>query len=345
MGYWYGEPLSILGGLSTMILEFKQYWKGLPNNIGLNNIRWFLRTPGRFSGFEFEIRTASTYLNRTRYNVEPKFFDPRCGRGEPDIVMVKGNQRFNVQCKTMDPSKSSIIPFDVFRYLVGRIGRLCQDHDKHGYLTVQVEEANLNIPYSRKDMDYIVNAVNDLLLNTKKGNKDITFPGGQFTFNSRPSKERVASHLSEQFIMWQENHIFYERRTLSYNENKKASIVCEIVGGKFPSFQSYVFPILEEAAKSAPKTEPLIICLHLYPPVPVYDYRLSPVIQKSVMPALTEFFNRNRHVCLILISSNAQLPIPVSDTRQVIATPAWEVESQHWSGERPDYYPTNAWLR
>ena len=145
--------------------------------------------------------------------------------------------------------------------------------------------------------------------------------------------------------MWQEGYLFSERRTISYGEHRRSAVACSIKGGKFPSFESYVYPKLEEAAKDAPKTDPLIICLHLYPPVPVHDYKRNPAVQKRVIPSLQKFFERNRHVCLVLISSNAQLPIPISRTKQTVLTPAWEIESQYWSDERPDYYSAESLSR
>ena len=62
-------------------------------------------------------------------------------------------------------------------------------------------------------------------------------------------------------------------------------------------------------------------------------------IQKKVVPDLGDFFDRHRHVCLVLISSYAQQAFPVGDNKQIVATPAWELESPYWSGERPDYDP------
>jgi hypothetical protein len=336
MGYWFGEPKSILGHLATMLIEFSDYWKSLPKNIGLKNIRWFLRTPGRFASFEHEIRTASTYMVQTPYQVEPRFFDPGSGRGEPDIVLTKNGKKFNVQCKAMDPTKSSDVPFDLFEYLVGCIGRLCQDYDCHGYLTMHLQEA-LNKSLAKTDMDYVIDIVRELLKGGGKAASGVC-PGGKFTFNSSPSKKSFPQHLWSQFTMWQGSYLFRERRTIRSGEHRKSAVACSVMGGKFPSFESYLYPKLEEAARDAPKTDPLIICLHLYPPVPVYDYQRNSAVQKRVIPALERFFERNRHVCLILISSNAQLPIPLSSTKQTILTPAWEVESQYWSGERPDYY-------
>ena len=111
-------------------------------------------------------------------------------------------------------------------------------------------------------------------------------------------------------------------------------------GGHIPSFESYVYPRLEQSAKESPKIDPLIISVHLYPHVPVHEYVRIPHIQKKVRPDLKEYFNRNRHVCLVLISSNAQQVFWLGGNKQAVATPAWELESQHWSGERPDYDPS-----
>jgi len=80
----------------------------------------------------------------------------------------------------------------------------------------------------------------------------------------------------------------------------------------------------------------------LYPPVPVYNYRWNPQVQKKVITDINKFFDRNRHVCLVLISSNAQLVLPVSVNKGMLLTPAWEIESPSWSGERPDYDPSAA---
>ena len=341
MGYWFGEPKSILGRLAAQVNDFSDYWKKLPDNVGINNIRMFLRTPGRFASFEHEVRTASTYMARTPYHVEPRFFDPRSGPGEPDVVLIKDGKRFNVQCKAMDPTKSSHVSFDLFQYLVGCVGRICHDHDSHGFLTIHLEES-LNKPLVRHDLDYVIKAVHKLLEQSDNAAGSASCPGGKFTFKSSPSKQSFPPHLWSQFSMWQDGYLFRERRTIPRGSHGQSVLACSIVGGKIPSFESYLYPKLEEAAKDAPKANPLIISFHLYPPVPVYDYQRNPAVQKRVIPALKKFFERNRHVCLILISSYAQLPMPISKTKQTILTPAWEVESQYWSGERPDYYPENS---
>lgn len=338
MGYWYGEPKSILGRLATMLSEFSSYWRKLPNNRGLNNIRWFLRSPSRFASFEHEIRTASTYMARTPYQVEPRFFDPSSSPGEPDIALTKDNKRFNVQCKVMDPTKSSDVPFDLFQYLVGCVGRTCQDHGTHGFLTVRLDE-NLTKPLVRHDMDYVVDKVSDILESGNNAAGTALCPGGKLTFKAMSSKKSFPPHLWSQTSMWQDGYLFRERRMIPNGDERPSAVACTIEGGKIPSFESYIYPKLEEAAKEAVKTEPLIICLHLYPPAPVHDYEITPGVQKRVIPALQDFFTRHRHVCLVLISSNAQFPLPVSTTMQTILTPAYEVESQHWSGERPDYDP------
>jgi len=142
--------------------------------------------------------------------------------------------------------------------------------------------------------------------------------------------------------MWTERLLFRERRSIPSKILKtyKLTTVGQISGGAIPSFESYIYPRLEESAKYAPKTAPLIISLHLYPPVPVYNYNRDSQIQKKVIPDLNRFFDRNRHVCVILISSYAQLALPMGGNKQTVLTPAWEIESPYWSGERPDYDPS-----
>lgn len=336
MGYWSGEPKSILGRFVTHILVFKDYWGKLPDDIGLKNMRWFIKKPSRFASFEHEIRTADVYKFRTPYEVEPCFLNPRSKKGEPDIILRKGTKIFNVQCKCMDPSTSSSMSYELFRYLLGCLGRISQDCDIHSYLTVNINK-DIESSITRKDVDSILVRLRELL----KKNLSVVgiqpFSGGNFTFHHEPSRNRRPSHLSDQFTMWSKGYLFQERRTVFSKVFKtyKITTVCQVTGGVFPSFESYVYPRFEEAAREGPRNIPLIICLHLYPPVPVYNYRWDHQVQKKVIPDINKFFDRNRHVCLLLISSNAQMALPVSVKEQMVLTPAWEIESPSWSGERP----------
>ncbi len=341
LGYWYGEPKSILGRFMAQLRDFRNYWESLPDDRGIHNIRWALRTPSRFASFEHELRTASTYKNKTSYDVEPRFFDPQSVRGEPDIILKKNERAFNVQCKSMDPSVSSTMPFELFNYLAGCLSRINQDRGIHGYLSISLDESR-KASLSRKDIDTIVN---QLRRSTESGPNTVgplRFAGGEYTFTTRPAKERLPLNLADSFSIWSGGYLFRQRRTIPSKQSLygKLATVCQVSGGKIPSFESYVYPKIEESAREAPKSAPLIISLHLYPHVPVHEYIRDRRIQNKVVPDLQEFFNRHRHVCLVLISSFAQQLFWLGGNLQTLGTPAWEIESQHWSGERPDYYPT-----
>lgn len=341
MGYWSGEPMSILGRLVTHILDFKDYWENLPNDLGLNNIRHALKSPSRFASFEHETRTADIYRFRTQYRVKPCFLNPQAKKGEPDIILQKDSKTFNVQCKAMDPSISASMPFELFRYLMGCLCRISQDHDIHGYLTVNIEE-HMKSSITRKDVDLILASLREQLRNNLSIVGVQPFTAGNFTFHYEPSRKRRPTHLSNQFIMWNKGYLFRERRIVLSKVSKtyRLTIVCQVSGRVFPSFESYAYPRFEEAAREGPKNTPLIVCLHLYPPVPVHNYQWNPQVQKKVVSDLNKFFDRNRHVCLLLISSNDQLALPISENEAVVLTPAWEIESPYWSGERPDYDPS-----
>lgn len=339
MGYWYGEPKSILGRLTADILEFRDYWEGLPEGVGISNLqRFMLRTPGRFAGFECEVRTASTYKNSTLYRVEPKFFDPRSRPGEPDIVLRRNGKTFNVQCKVMDPSKSSAMPFELFQYLVGCVGRVMQDFMIHGFLSLRLSDI-LSESASKKDVDHIVSELRNGLDNGR-GTVRGSFLAGEFSFTHIPSKKSMSSNIPDGLVMWTKDYLFRERRTFETqaSPSRKLTTVCQVSGGKIPSFENFVFPKLEVAARDAPNDHPTAIYLHLYPPVPVHQYVYDQAVQKKVLPDLTKFFDRHRHICFISISSYAQIAVPVGGNMQKVMTPSWEVESQHWSGERP-YLP------
>jgi hypothetical protein len=144
VGYWIGEPKSILGRLFAKLMDFQDYLEALPEDRGLKNLRYCLRSPTRFASFEHELRTASTYKMRTPYEVEPCFLDAKSKRGEPDIVLRRGGQQFNVQCKVMDPSASSTVSYELFQYLSGRLGRVCQDYNVHSILSVSLSSSAIS---------------------------------------------------------------------------------------------------------------------------------------------------------------------------------------------------------
>ena len=116
--------------------------------------------------------------------------------------------------------------------------------------------------------------------------------------------------------------------------------ICQVSGKRIPPFENYVYPTVVEAAKSAPKSNPLILCIHLYPPVDVHDFAKNKKTHDKLEADFQKFFDKNRHVCLVLVSSYRQQAFWAGGNKQTIATPAWEIESQHWKGERPDYDPS-----
>jgi len=341
MGYWYGESTHILGHLAAYLMDFRYYWESLPNKIGLENIRWCLRTPSRFASFMHEMRTASTYDARTPYEVEPKFFDPRSKLGEPDIILKKGDRTFNVQCKAMDPSISSTMPFELFNYLNGCFSRVCQDHNIHGYLSLILKEQKSE-PLTRRDLDNVITKLRQSIESERKVIGPFSFDWGDCAFNFEKSKKPLPRHMKDHFYIWNKEYLFRLRRTFPLKKSSTGNVTttCQVSGGYIPSFESYIYPKFEQSAKVSSKTIPLIICIHLYPHVPVQEYIRIPQIQKKGRPDLERYLDRNRHVCLILISSNAQQLFWLGGDQGAIATPAWEIESQHWSGERPDYDPS-----
>lgn len=124
------------------------------------------------------------------------------------------------------------------------------------------------------------------------------FSGGNFTFHHEPSRNRHPCHISDQFTMWSKGCLFREKRTVFPKVLKtyKLTTVCQVSGGVFPSFESYVYPRFAEAAREGPKNTPLIICLHLYPPVPRHNYRWDPQVQKKVIPDINKRFDRYIHI-------------------------------------------------
>jgi len=339
VGYWIGEPKSILGRLFAELMDFHDYWTGLPYERGLKNLRYCLRSPMRFASFEHELRTAATYKMRTPYEVEPCFLDARSNRGQPDIVLRKEGQHFNVQCKVMDPSASSTMPYELFQYLSGRLGRVCQDYNVHSILSVSLKGGCAKT-VSKRDVEVIIGRVRKALDRGITTIDSLEFSKGEFTCTHRLGAIPLSERSTHLLTMFTGDYLFREVRNLpSLLQSEGLTSICQVSGVRIPPFENYVYPNAVEAAESAPKSNPLIICIHLYPPMDVHGLATNKITHDKLNADFHKFFDKNRHVCLVLVSSYAQQAFWAGGNKQTIATPAWEIESQHWQGERPDYYP------
>ena len=139
LGVWRGDPVRSLGRLLGRIMEFIDYWDSLPNGRGRTNMRWMLRDPSRFFAFLHEVRLA-THIKLSGYDVEPLFFDPRSERGSPDIIVRDGRLSYDVQCKALNPSEATDLPYDVFQFLAGVFARLVEESGRSYFLFPSPQE-------------------------------------------------------------------------------------------------------------------------------------------------------------------------------------------------------------
>ncbi len=247
-----------------------------------------------------------------------------------------------MQCKVMDPSASSTVSYELFQYLSGRLGRVCQDYNVHSILSVSLKGGGVKA-MSKSDVDVIIGRVRKALDRGIEIVGSLEFSKGEFTYTythrtaANPLSER-STHL---LTMFTGNYFFREVRNLHYLlQPEGLTSICQASGKRIPPFEKYAYPSAIEAAKSAPKSSPLIICIHLYPPFDVHGFAKNKQTHDKLNADFYKFFDNNRHVCLVLISSYGQRAFWVGGDKQTIATPAWEIESQHWQGERPDYDPS-----
>ena len=128
-GVWRGDPSGILARLTAGIVEFQPYWDALPRGLGRDQLRHFLRTPGRFFGFQHELQ-LSVHLKGFGFAVEPSFFDPRAAPGQADIVASDSGRTYGVQCKARNPSVATNLTYEVFQFLAGRFGKDSKELEK-----------------------------------------------------------------------------------------------------------------------------------------------------------------------------------------------------------------------
>lgn len=333
LGYWYGDPIHLLRQLSASIFFFEDYWSKLPNDIGVNNIRYKLSTPAQFNGFLFELIVAvDSKLNRYKdYEVEPLFFDPRTIEGGADIVLRKGVEEIAIQCKTRSPVSSLDMPFDLFHYLFGCLHRLVQDSGYSYKMGI-----NLKQKIEIDDVDAILRQLKTVIasgLEITKFRKDSSFdielsrldiPLGGL------SKAQVAERLEQDRA-----NLFTEIGGYNpYQANASTFTriaLLSVSSTKYESLGRSIVRMVKQAANETRVNSPLILAIHLYGFVKWEDYLRNPTSRQRLRRGLDTILKSYPRIKYVNVSSNRQEYIHQPTGAEFLETPYLEITNQYFA--------------
>lgn len=334
-GFWGGYPEEIFNRLGEEIDRFRDFWEVLPDNRGIDNLRWALTSPQRFFSLCHELSTSFFLAARPGIQVEPLFLDSRSTKGQPDLLVKTLRREFAVQCKSEDPSKARQLPYDLFQYLAGIFQRLVEDSGKSYHLSLHLKK-NINIEHVsriRKRAEKLIKRgiTTPYPWNTTYCDFELTEIGkriGALTLDQirRQVLNQPGDPLYQEFVGIEDDKLIARARRL-------ASLF--ISGRRGKELDWFISTAVTKSVMEANTTLPLIIAIHLYQEIDFGEYQSRPSYKQQLLPWTNNFFKEYPNVAMIFISSNRELyfargfgddKIALKHARQglVVESPEWD---------------------
>ncbi len=334
-GYWGGHPQEMLGRLAGELEQFREYWRLLPKNRGIENLRWAISNPQRFFSLSHELSIANQFAETRGVQVEPLFLDSQSMSGKPDLFVKTSRREFAVQCKSEDPSKAKQMPYDLFQYFAGIFQRLVEDSNRSYHLILQLKK---NV-----DMGYI-NRIRNRMEKLIKGGITVPYPWsttycdfelseigiklGTQTINQlrRRVHNLPGDPLYHEFVPIVDN--------ISNISNRRGSVLF-IYGRRGKELDWFISTAATRTVMEANTPLPLIIAIHLYQEIDFQEYQSRSSYKEKLLPWTNNFFKEHTNVAMIFLSSNRELYLPydighekttVRHMRQgfVMESPEWD---------------------
>lgn len=320
LGYWYGDPVRCLQELAAHIFVFEDYWSKLPNDRGIENIRYKLTNASQFSGFWYELLVAAGYRSNNEYrdyHIEPLFFDPSTSQGSPDIVLKNDGDLVAIQCKARNPGAAHIMSFEEFQYLFGRFFRLVQDSHNSYKLSMNLRQ-RLGIEKLEQILELLRSAIGSNLQlpkHTINNSCDVSLKCLNI-----PITGLTGRHLNK-IVERDDANLYAEgggSGTAGRTVNKVA--LCSVSASQQKSAQEWVAEIVEDAAKNAQGQSPLIVAVHLYHYIRWEKYFNQAANRNRLETKLSQIFKTHPRIKYVNVSSNRQELFTLSDTQRMLRT-------------------------
>lgn len=306
LGYWYGEPTLLLAQIAEQVFLFQDYWDNLPNERGRRNLRNFLlRRPHRFSSFLHELMVATHYALEPDSEVEPAFFDPKSGKGQPDILLRRNGKEIGIQCKSRSPIEALDLSFDLFQYLAGLLIRAVEDSERSFRFTLMVKQK-----LTASDINEIAVKAQNLLASDFYLPFPIRYP--KYDLHVRELKNSPAGLSNEtlkRVVYKTQGDNFVVGAGLNCTRptgNCKNLAVVSVSGPKPLDFVPWTIKTAWDAAGSSPSNIPMILALHLLGSVD-FQRIIGQDIERAILAALKDMLLKYRHIQTVTISSDHQV--------------------------------------
>ena len=333
-GSWGGVPEEVLNRLTEELERFRSYWEKLPEERGINNLRFMLTTPQRYFSMVHEMATAFQFSARPSVQVEPLFLDSQAERGKPDIMVRTPQREFAVQCKSEDPSRAKQLPYDLFQYFAGIYQRLVEDSGKSYSLTLQLKKK-----IDMEELNGIRNRIKGLIRNR------LTVPYAWKTPCADIELSEIGSEMGAQTVEQLRRQALGIKSDPLYHEfvpvgddsplglNRRGSILF-IFGRRSNELYEAIRSAVGRSVAEASTKLPLIVAVHVYQDVDLSEFWNRQTTQQWFRPWTDQFFKQNPNVAMIFLSSNYELYLPrrVNDTQAAVkyVRKGFVLESPEW---------------
>lgn len=303
LGYWYGEPTLFLAQVAEQVFLFQDYWDKLPNERGRRNLRnLLLKRPQRFSSFLHELMVATHYTRQGDYEVEPVFFDPTSGKGQPDILLRRNGKAIGIQCKSRSPIEALDLSFDLFQHLAGLLIRAVEDSERSFRFTLTVKQK-----LTARDVNEIAIKARSLITTGLY----LPYPLMYSRYNLHVRELKIGpSGLSyeelQRAVHETQGNNFVVGAGLNCTSpagNCKNLAVVSVSGRKPLEFVPWTIETAWDAARSSPSTVPMMLALHVFGPVD-FQRIIGGNVELAILAGLKDMVAKYRHIQTVNISSD-----------------------------------------
>lgn len=334
MGVWRGDPEKALGRLLGRIMEFIDYWDSLPNGRGRTNLRYMLRSPSRFFAFLHEVRLA-THIKLSGYHVEPLFFDPRSDKGSPDLIVRDGDLSYDVQCKALNPSEATDLPYDLFQFLAGVFARLVEESGRSYFLFLHLKK-KLDVKAAYSLCGELRELVTPGLTTSGRFESDI-WQVQLVELGYGPGEVTVET-ARQMALNSPGDPLYIEVADLSAtgaSDSAPRVSGCFVSGERRRGLEHFVFSEAQSAAADHTGDNPLIVSVSAYQETDMSAYLNGPSVGQVFRDWTARFFARHPQTALLLISANYQRYLELEGGDTALGTKYLVVESPQWEAVLP----------
>jgi hypothetical protein len=336
-GYWYGEPVNMLGQIADAIHSFEDYWSKIPGQLLSEQLRHKVSSGEQLNGFVFEMLVAEDVRQRYGgYDFHPVFFDPATPKGEPEIVLRKGSQEIHVHSRLRSLLSLLDMSFDLFQYLFGRFYRFVHDSRYSYKLSLNLKQ-RLDLTYVDALLNQIGSAIGDGSESLREGSSlydvelvRLELPMGGLT--SAGVNGMLAKDAGDLFV---------QIGASSPGADKNASRIAtlSVSSSRYKSLEECMIDVARQAAIGARPRDTHIVAVHLLRYAGWGDYLRNAANRVRLRQGLDGLLKEHANLRYVHVSSNRPEFVVLPSDAQRIDTQHLEVSNRYFEDKpKPKLY-------